>query len=159
MAETTPLPSRPLLDRLLDDNPDRAEEPATALDDEVGALRAALRRDLEALLNTRRRFLLWPEELGELRFSLVNYGLKDLTNDGAVSFDMQGEVVAVIAGAIRTWEPRLERVEVTVARSDDERILRFRIQGTVQAGRHIEMLAFESRVDVARREHAVVDSR
>jgi type VI secretion system protein ImpF len=49
------LPS--ILDRLIDDEPDNSEESLSRRFQDVSELRQAVARDLEAMLNTRRRRL------------------------------------------------------------------------------------------------------
>ena len=43
-----------ILDRLIDEEPDRAVEAPGTGEQKLGQLRSAVRRDLEALLNTRQ---------------------------------------------------------------------------------------------------------
>ena len=74
----------PLLDRLIDTAPDQQRDPPASAHDTMQALRAAVRRDLEALLNARRRWQSWPEAWRELLASPVGYGLPDLSS-GALS--------------------------------------------------------------------------
>ena len=53
----------PLLDRLIDEAPDQARDPTVSVADTMAALRQSVRRDLEALLNARRRWRSWPKSL------------------------------------------------------------------------------------------------
>ncbi|MGO7917306.1 type VI secretion system baseplate subunit TssE, partial [Rhizobium ruizarguesonis] len=46
--------ARSILDRLIDEAPDRTADPPGSFVDQVRDVREAIRRDLEALLNTRR---------------------------------------------------------------------------------------------------------
>lgn len=61
----------PLLDRLLDTETELSRDAA------VEVLRAAVRRDMEALLNARRRRLPLPPGLTELVVSPLGYGVPD----------------------------------------------------------------------------------
>ena len=86
-----------VLDRLLDDTPEHvAPRPHTVAD-----LRAAIRRDLENLLNTRRRVLGWPDDLTELADSILGYGCHDLLVENVATESRRREVVAQIEAAIR----------------------------------------------------------
>ena len=78
------LPS--LLDRLLDDNPQSEQGYFEVYSQNIGNLEECVKRDLENLLNTRRRCKSWPSELRELNNSLVNYGLPDFLSMN-LSFD------------------------------------------------------------------------
>ncbi|MGH7084641.1 MAG: hypothetical protein ACREFN_06580, partial [Acetobacteraceae bacterium] len=46
----------PLLERLIDTAPEQASDPSLSAAEAMAVLRRAVRRDLEALLNARRRF-------------------------------------------------------------------------------------------------------
>ena len=134
-----------LLDRLIDTPDARGAAEAVPL----ARLREGLRRDLEALLNTRRRMLSWPEELEELDRSLLNYGLDDFTNDSLSSEDFRTAFVEGVEGVVRRLEPRITQFDVALLPNPDplDRTLRFRITGVVVVGSSVQELAFESQVD------------
>src|SRR5687768_371809 len=69
----------PLLDRLLDADPDSPRDPPLSQSLAVDLLRTAVRRDLEALLNARRRRLPPPPGFTELAMSPIGYGVPDPT--------------------------------------------------------------------------------
>lgn len=72
--------TQPLLDRLFDLNPDeKVDAPVTRLES-VRRLKAALKRDMEWLLNTRHCPVMdeMEDDAGELKRSLLNYGLPDI---------------------------------------------------------------------------------
>jgi type VI secretion system protein ImpF len=98
-----------LLDRLLDDEPDRAEDPPPNEYAEFEAMRLGLRRDLEALLNTRRPYSAW---VAAVEGSVAGYGLPDLTAEDFSSLSSRNRIARVIAQCIRRFEPRLAAVEV-----------------------------------------------
>lgn len=132
-----------LLDRLLGPGHDRA--PAS----ELGALRDGLRRDLEALLNTRRRFLSWPDDLAELDRSLLAYGLADFSHESTGSHSFGERFVLHVEETLRRFEPRLQAFDVQLLGNADalDRTLRFRITGAVVLGRERQDLRFDSFVD------------
>jgi type VI secretion system protein ImpF len=74
-AETEPVAQLSLLDRLIDEEPDKLRDPPLSSTESIAALRRSVRRDLEALLNTRRRWRSWPETYTELGVSPLGYGI------------------------------------------------------------------------------------
>src|ERR1035438_1131665 len=69
-----------VLDRLIDSEPDRKLEPPLTRAQSLRELRAALRRDLEWLFNTRSTIEEPPESLREVERSVYNYGVPDTTS-------------------------------------------------------------------------------
>ena len=118
----------------------------------IAAQRESLRRDLEAMLNSRRHLLSWPSWFEELDRSLLAYGLDDLTNESLASDDFRARFVEEAEKQLRRLEPRLGRLEVTVLPNRDEldATLRFRVTGTVTLGSGREELYFDSHVDPVR---------
>jgi type VI secretion system protein ImpF len=133
-----------LLDRLIDRDDERRSPAAT--------IREGLRRDVEAMLNSRRWMTSWPRELEELDRSLVNYGLDDLVNESLASSDFRDRFVEQVELLVRRLEPRIARCEVTVLPNRDElnRTLRFRISGLVVIDGERQELLFDSHVDPVR---------
>jgi type VI secretion system protein ImpF len=103
-----------VFDRLIDTDPDAKTDPPLSAADSLAALRGAVRADLEALLNARRRWRSWSPQLGELATSPVGYGLPDFAsgafNNAARREDLRAEVEATI----RRFEPRFAQVTVTL---------------------------------------------
>jgi type VI secretion system protein ImpF len=118
----------------------------------VGRLRENLRRDLEAMLNSRRHILSWSRDLEQLDHSLLNYGLDDLSNEALSSTDFRERFVEEVERLIRRLEPRIGRFEVQILPNPDEldRTLRFRISGTVTLSGERQELHFDSHVDPIR---------
>lgn len=121
------------------------------------ALREGLRRDLEAMLNSRRHMLSWPDALDELDRSLLDYGLDDLTNEGLNSPDFRARFIEMVERQLRRLEPRMGRFEVSLLPNRDEidSTLRFRVTGTVTLGRERQELSFDSHVDPVRARLAI----
>lgn len=121
----------PLLDRLTDAEPDRAQDrPASPLE-AVEQLRRAVHRDLEALLNARRPWRSVPEDLAALRLSPLGYGMPDFTA-GAYNDRQQREILrSEIEQTIRRFEPRLSRVQVRL--SDEGSLLRSTLRLSIDA--------------------------
>jgi type VI secretion system protein ImpF len=150
----------PLLDRLLDADPDAPADPPLSQGMAIEVLRAAVRRDIEALLNARRRRLTPPAGYVELPLSPVGYGVPDPT---AGSFTEEQRRIAVareVEATIRRFEPRLTQVRVQLRNSEREaidRVLRLRIEAVLRTDPVPEQISFETVVrpttlDVAVRE-------
>ncbi|HEX8446843.1 MAG TPA: type VI secretion system baseplate subunit TssE [Sphingomonas sp.] len=133
-----------LLDRLMD----RGDGDRLSL----GTLREHLRRDLEAMLNSRRHLLSWSPDLDQLDQSLLNYGLDDLSNEALSSSDFRARFVEDVERLVRRLEPRIGRFEVEILPNADEldRTLRFRISGVVILSGERQELHFDSHVDPVR---------
>jgi type VI secretion system protein ImpF len=139
----------PLLDRLIDDAPDRERDPPMAATEAMRHLRQSVRRELEALLNARRRWRSPPRELSELPGSPLGYGIPDFA---AGVFNNQGErdrLRLEIEATIRRFEPRFLSVRVHL--SDDEQrldaALRLRIEAVLHADPAPEQVTFDTIVD------------
>lgn len=134
-----------LLDRLIDDEADRGHDDAPSF----ARLKDGLRRDLEDLLNTRRRFLRPPKSLDELDRSLLAYGLSDFTNEQLGSLSFRQDFTDEVQQVLRTLEPRITVHEVQLLDNADvlDRRLRFRIVGVAHLGGERQSLSFDSYVD------------
>ena len=119
-----------LLDRIMDRAPELSADPPTNRPQQLRDARAALRRDLQALLNTRFAPRTPPPRLHELRTSLLGYGVPDFVGSGMTGRDQRQAFARQLESAIRTYEPRLMNVKVTVLenRNAAERLLRLRIE-------------------------------
>ena len=116
MAELTPRerlqPS--LLDRLTDDDPERAIESREARVLSPARLRECVRRDLSWLFNTTHlQSLQSLKEFPLVARSVLNYGIPDLAGRTASGLDTQ-ELEQMIRQAILNFEPRLDRNSVRV---------------------------------------------
>jgi type VI secretion system protein ImpF len=120
----------------------------------VQELRAAVRRDLEWLLNTR---LVLPPEIEELerfpeaRRSILGYGLPDLTTFSPANEADTRNVCALIEEAVRTFEPRLlarsVRVEFHPSSRVDDFLMHFKIHGTLYVEPIREQVSFDTNID------------
>ena len=133
-----------LLDRLIDDGAEGAADAPS-----FARLKEGLRRDLEDLLNTRRRFLRPPRSLEELDRSLLAYGLSDFTNEQLNSLSFRQDFTDEVREVLRLLEPRITVHEVQLMDNADalDRRLRFRIAGVAHLGGERESLSFDSYVD------------
>ncbi len=102
-----------LLDRLTDREPLQKKDPYVSPWEEERILRAAIRRDLAALLNCRRAGEL-PVEFASAQASLLTFGIPDYTAFNLGNPDDREKLRASIERAVRLFEPRLTRVSVAL---------------------------------------------
>ncbi len=154
-------PDQPLLpsvlDRLLDDDPDSQRDPPKARGQQLGELRRAVGRDLEALLNTRQRCRSAPSDLKQLDHSLINYGIPDLTAANLATAERRDDFRATIEEAIRRHEPRFVTVSVILLENAEpgDRTLRFRIEALIRADPAPEPLIYDSYLEPVTRNFSV----
>jgi type VI secretion system protein ImpF len=135
-----------VLERLIDRDPLVAAEPPPSRAQSVRQLKAALRRDLEWLLNTRRT----PEPAGsqfeELEHSLFNFGLPDVTAMAWDSMRDRAKLVRLIEQTISTFEPRISRLKVVPLESNASarHVLRFQIEGLLEMDPSPEHISFDT---------------
>jgi len=144
-----PIAQLSLLDRLDDQEPDRAHDPPPSPAETLAVFRRSVCRDVEALLNTRRRWRSWPDRYEELAVSPVGYGISDFAA-GAFNDPAEREVLrADIEETIRQFEPRLLRVRVVLVDAGDplEATLRLRVDAVLRAEPAPEPIAFDTLVD------------
>ena len=123
MAELTPKErlSPSLLDRLTDDEPDRATESRESRVLSPARLRECVRRDLAWLFNTTHMQSLQNlDEVPLVARSVLNYGIPELAGRTASSLHTV-ELEQMIRQAILNFEPRLDRNSVRVRPVLDER--------------------------------------
>ena len=143
-------PVRPsVLDRLIDDDPRSNVEPPLSRAQSVRSFKAALRRDLEWLLNARRVITPVPEECPELGRSVFTFGLPDITSMSKDSRESFERLARLIQSAIDVFEPRLGDVSV-VLKEGDSKLLRdvhFVIDGILKLDPMPERVMFDTRQD------------
>jgi type VI secretion system protein ImpF len=140
-----------VLDRLIDYEPTATREPPKSRGQVLRDLKQNIRRDLENLLNTRQRCKSWPENLGELEVSLVNYGVPDLTRAGLGSAEGREEFRRIFESVVRLFEPRFTKISVEMLGNADplDRTLRFRIDALLRAEPAPEPIVFDSALQPA----------
>lgn len=137
------------LDTLVNDTP----EGGGAAD--VGLLEG-VRRDLEDLLNTRRRCVGAPPEYAQLQASLISYGLPDFTGADLGAPENRQQFCRVIEATISAFEPRLKNVKVDEGDTGDlnARFV-FRIQAVIRSPQGLEEVVFDSALERATSAFAV----
>lgn len=139
----------PLLDRLMDSSPEDMTDPPMSATEALHVLRVSVRRDLEALLNGRRRWMSWPAAYKELASSPLGFGIPDFTS-GAMNEGGRRETLrAEVEATIRRFEPRMATVKVSIIESKDplDATMRLRIDALLHADPAPEPVAFDTTVD------------
>jgi len=140
-----------VLDRLLDDAPEMERDRPLSGTDALTVLRRAVRRDLEALLNARRRLWGIPRAYPELANSSMSFGLPDYSA-GAMNEQGAREVLRrEIERCVKQFEPRLVHVSVSLLpRKDDlDTTLQLRIDALLRAEPVDEQISFDTIVNAA----------
>jgi type VI secretion system protein ImpF len=139
----------PLLDRLIDEAPDQTRDPSISVADTMAALRQSVRRDLEALLNARRRWRSWEKSLSELPTSPIGYGIPDFASGAFNDARRREELRLEIEDTIRRFEPRFLSVRVHLVDAGErlENTLRLRIDVVMHADPAPESVTFDTVVD------------
>lgn len=148
----------PLLDRLIDLAPDQSRDPVASASDSLMALRNAVRRDLEALLNARRCWRSWDPSLKELSTSPMGYGVPDFSSGAFSDMRQREELRLEIEDTIRRFEPRFISVHVTLVPGESplEATLRLRIDAVLHAEPAPEPMIFDTLVDPSNDEVIIV---
>jgi type VI secretion system protein ImpF len=145
-----------LLDRLIDEEPGLSREPAPFRYFTIGQVRAAVTRDLENLLNTRRNIQVPPVAFEELNNSLFVYGVRDYTAQNPRSPAAKQQLRLDIEQTLIRFEPRLRNVMVQVeSTAASERNLRFRISALLVADPVSEPVTFDTFFDANRGEYVI----
>ena len=141
--------ARSILDRLIDEAPDRGADPPMSFVDQVRDVREAIRRDLEALLNTRRCPTTPPAALSELRDALVSYGVDGIVSANLMTDQAKLKLAEAIERRVALFETRLADIRVTIlkSRTMTERALRMRILATFRLHEGMPPISFESTID------------
>lgn len=150
-----------ILDRLMDDEPHIQIEQDKNRSQYLRELRRSVKRDLENLLNTRFRMQSPPDDLKEVEFSILNYGLPDLATVNIADIEKKRAFTKNLEKTLRTFEPRFKSVKVIHIDNKDntDRTLRFRIDATLHADPAPEVIIFDSVLDPVFRTVKVEESK
>jgi type VI secretion system protein ImpF len=140
-----------VLDRLLDDQPELERDRPLSATEALAVLRRAVRRDLEALLNARRRFASIPPAYAELNNSSLSFGLPDYTAGAMNEPEARETLRREIERCIKLFEPRLVQVAVSlVPRANElDATLQLRIEALLHADPAPEPISFDTIVNAA----------
>lgn len=139
----------PLLDRLMDADPGTPRDPPASPAMALEILRAAVRRDMEALLNARRRRWPLPVTTPELPHSPLGYGIPDATSGSYAMPERREELAREVERVIRRFEPRLLSVRVVLRESGNEldRTLRLKVDAVLRTDPIPEPISFETVIE------------
>ena len=145
MSAAAPRGLGSVLDRLLPPPVDEQGRPLPPLK----ALKAAVQRDLEALLNARRPWASVPKPFAALNDSMLGYGLPDFAAGAFNAAARREALCREIAQAIARFEPRLEQVVVRLRDRPDtmEPVLRLKIEAVLRVAGTDEPVGFETHLD------------
>ena len=145
------------LDRLIDYEPKLATDQNVSRMRSVQQLKAALRRDLEWLLNTRRSPEAAGPEFKEVEHSLYNYGVQDVSGMSWDSKNDQMRLTKMIEHTVATFEPRITRIKVVSLESQAgaKHVLRFQIEGLLDMDPAPELITFDTLLQLSSGEYQV----
>jgi type VI secretion system protein ImpF len=145
-----------VLDRLIDlDTKTSSEAPPTRAQT-MRELKAALKRDLEWLLNTRQYPEPLPEGAQELQQSLVGYGLPDICSMHLHSSGDHRRLLRMMETALAAYEPRLENLRVTLEPvASSTRMLKFVIDAFLKVDPAPEHVSFDTILELSSGEYQV----
>ena len=145
-----------VLDRLIDDDPKHSAEVPLTRTQSMRSLKAALKRDLEWLLNTRRTIDPSPDSARETVRSVYHYGFEDVSSKSVNSPQDQSDLVKEMETAIGIFEPRLKRVKVRMeAMGNSAHSLRFVIEGLLNVDPAPEPVRFDTVLEIGKGEYEV----
>jgi type VI secretion system protein ImpF len=150
-----------VLDRLLDDQPEMERDRPLSGTEALNVLRRSVRRDLEALLNARRRFASIPKAYPELQNSSLSFGLPDYTAGAMNESGAREALRKEIERCIRLFEPRLVQVTVALvpAKNELDTTLQLKIDALLHADPAPEPISFDTIVNAATAEIEVTGAR
>lgn len=150
-----------IMDRLIDNEPGNRVEVDSGQHQKLKDLRQSVRRDLENLFNTRIRLIEPDDKFHHLKRSILNYGLPDLATVNLTNIERRREFVQEMERLLLEFEPRFKSVNVVYVENTNrsERMLRFRIDGTLYADPSPEVVVFDSVLEPVSRNVSVEESR
>jgi type VI secretion system protein ImpF len=139
-----------VLDRLIDREPKTQVEAPLTRSQSVRLMKAAVRRDLEWLLNTRRIFEEPDESMKEVNRSVYVYGLPDFSTYAIASASDQSKLLRQLANAIKMFEPRLANVRVVPVEIPKTGLqeLKLRIEGMLLMDPAPEPVSFDTVIEL-----------
>jgi len=145
-----------VLDRLIDRDPKNSAELPLTRAQSLRELRAALKRDLEWLLNARRTIEPAPASARETARSVYHYGFADISSRSVLSGRDQNDLVREMESAIAAFEARLKRPKVRMEPVEGSgRALRFVIEGLLCMDPAPEPVRFDTVLEIGKGEYEV----
>jgi type VI secretion system protein ImpF len=138
-----------LMSCLIDDHPEVTTEAAKSSSVVLRQLRENVRADLENLLNTRISCVDTPQQMPLLEFSLLNYGLEDISTVNLESNKHVQQFCRKMENTIRHFEPRIKSIKVGSKNTLDVRDMcfHFRVEAVLHASPDNETIVFDSAIN------------
>ena len=148
--------NRMLLDEAYAEELEKMRKPAPS-SLSLRELRASVARDIETLLNTRRELLFdVPQEMEEVRKSILLFGLPDFTSYSLLNSQDRKALRRAVEEALVTFEPRLKSVRVTLeTREKYDTTLRFRIDALLRTDPAPEQITLDASLSVVTNQYTV----
>lgn len=106
-------------------------------------------RDVENLLNTRRKILPVPDAYKEVNSSLFVYGIRDFTSQNPRGEFLRQELRSDIEKTILQFEPRLQNLSVILEESEQSKQgIIFRINALMVVEPEVEQVTFDTVLDI-----------
>jgi type VI secretion system protein ImpF len=139
-----------LFDRLTDLAPKTLVDSTVSREDSIKLYRAAVQRDVEMLLNTRRTMMVAPAEYGNVAHSVYEYGLPDTTARAVGTSHGRETLIAMVRDTLQRFEPRLTNIRVKLTSSDRMRTqqIRFAVEATLRMDPTPEQVVFDSVLEI-----------
>jgi type VI secretion system protein ImpF len=149
-----------VLDRLIDLEPKNQRDVLPTRAESVRALRRAVQRDLDNLLNSRNTFADLSPDFDEVGQSVLTYGLPDFSTLMLGSGRDKQRLRQAVETTIRTFEPRLTGITATITESTlPDRTIRLHVDARLIMDPSPEAVSFDivmpphtSRYEVKERE-------
>ncbi len=149
-----------LLDRLIDNDPNNRFETPVSRAESLRQFRAAVKRDLEWLLNTTRMPFEIPEPCAELYRSILFYGLPDLSTMPVQNAGDERRLMRALEAAIELFEPRLARARVTSSEPfrKAQQAITFHVEAILMVDPAPERIAFDTVLEISKGAYSVKDA-
>lgn len=140
-----------VLDRLIDREPKESMDPARDWSRSVHEHKMAVLRDLEWLLNTRRIMHEASDDFPELQRSVFAYGPPDISSMSGDSPSVRRRLLRHLEELIRTFEPRLANVRVSMAEDGGSKAkqVRFVVEGLLRMDPDPERVSFDTVLEIS----------
>lgn len=145
-----------VFDRLIDEEPKSSVEGPMTRAESLRRLKAAVRRDLEWLLNARQPVQAPPEGASELEKSVYCFGLPDICSMNLMTVRNRNGLARLMEIAITQFEPRLTSPKVSLVPSTGPLPqLHFAIEGLLAIDPMPEHVSFDTVLEVTDGEYHV----
>jgi type VI secretion system protein ImpF len=145
-----------ILDRLIDHEPGVSREKVQHQLADIRTIKQSVIRDMENLLNTRRKIFPVPEEFREVNNSLFVYGLPDFSSLNPRNPQVKQMLRRDIEQTVARFERRLKNIKVQLEMSNKiDHMIRFRITGILNMEPLLEPVTFDTYFDINKGNYAI----